>query len=122
MTTQALALDPGNDAAPDERIVNGGVVEFGRLMTAWGDRNFAPLNMGELEQVSGLGRGKLRGLLHAGWSVGWVRPLRGVDGRIRAWGIDPAFCGLAEAYRRQLEERAQAMQRDLHEFTNGRVR
>jgi len=108
------------DLAPNPDLANGGAVELGRLLESWAEQGFRELSNGELEELSGHARGKLRGLLHAGWTLGWVRPVCAPGtSRIVGWEVDPGFARLAELFRKALDRRLQQLRADMDDFTRG---
>jgi hypothetical protein len=107
-------------ASPDLRLANTAVLEFGQLVEAWGEHGWRRLTVPELAEISSLSRGKLRGLLHGGWALGWLRPVRAQhSSRIDAWEVDPRFARHAEGYRRHLALRLDELRADFRDFDLG---
>ncbi len=109
------------DLRPDDRLVVESVTNLGRLIDAFAARDFAEFTPGQLEAFTGLSKGKLRGLLHSGWLLGWLTPVQDdpITKTIDRWALDPRFAHYAERYRRMLVQRAQELDDRFRRFQDG---
>ena len=72
---------------------------------------FAEFTVGQLADATGLSKGKLRGVLHTGADLGWIRPVKDDprDSRVARWTIAEGVLLLLEAYRLSLAEHVAAL-------------
>lgn len=109
------------DLKPDDRLIVDVAANLGKLVEAFIARDFRELTTSQIQAATGLKPGQVRGLLHTGWSLGWVRPVQD-DPNTRAidrWALGDRLPQVAEAYRRSLVRRAQELDDQFQRFVGG---
>jgi len=109
-----------SDLKPDRRLIVGPAANFATLMKLLAKQPFQEFTLAGLVDETGMSTKQVRGLLHAGWSVSWIRPVLDHTGtKAERWQLDPAFAHWSDRYRESIAQRAQLFRADFDRFLQG---